>query len=43
MLKVLFGSSIGLMSVLTIVGAIVVVAFWAIYWLRHQDKKYLDH
>lgn len=43
MLKILFGSSIGIMSVLTIVGAIVVVAFWVAYWIKHQDKNYLDH
>lgn len=43
MLKVLFGSSIGIMSVLTIIGAIVIVAFWAAYWIKHQNKKYLDH
>ncbi|TCV89095.1 DUF3149 domain-containing protein [Sulfurirhabdus autotrophica] len=43
MLKILFGSSIGIMSVLTIVGAIVVVGFWVAYWFKHQDRKYLDH
>lgn len=43
MLKILFGSTIGIMSVITITGAMVIVLFWLIYWLKHQDKKYLDH
>lgn len=43
MLKVLLGSSIGLMSIATVIGATIVVAFWAYFLIRHQDKKYLDH
>lgn len=43
MLKVLFGSSIGLLSIATVIGATVVVAFWAYFLIKHQDKKYLDH
>ena len=43
MLEVLFGSSIGILSIITIIGAIVIVGFWFAYWVKHQDRKYLDH
>lgn len=43
MLKILFGSTIGLLSIAAITGAISIVGFWLFYWIRHQDKKYLDH
>lgn len=42
MLKVLFGSTTGIMSIATIVGATIVVVFWAYYLIKHQDKKYID-
>jgi hypothetical protein len=43
MLSILFGSTIGILSILTVVGAVVIVGFWLAYWIRHQDKHYLDH
>lgn len=43
MLKILFGSTIGIMSILTVIGAIVVVAYWLYFLVKHQDGKYLDH
>ncbi|MBI5330118.1 MAG: DUF3149 domain-containing protein [Betaproteobacteria bacterium] len=36
MLKVLFGSSIGILSIITVVGAIVVVAGWS-YWMYKKS------
>lgn len=35
MLKILFGSSIGILSIVTVVGAIVVVVFWTWYMYRN--------
>ncbi len=43
MLSILFGSTIGILSVATVVGAIVIVAFWLFYWIQHQSRQYLDH
>lgn len=43
MLSILFGSPIGLLSIATVVGAIVIVAYWLFYWIQHQDRQYLDH
>lgn len=40
MLKVLLGSQIGIMSIITIVGSIIAVAGWTIYMFgKHDDKK----
>jgi predicted PurR-regulated permease PerM len=38
MLKVLFGSSTGILSIITVVGAITVVVGWAIYWYTKFGK-----
>ncbi len=38
MLKVLFGSSTGILSIITVAGAIAVVAGWAIYWYMKFGK-----
>jgi len=38
MLKVLFGSSIGIMSIVTVVGATVVIAYWLYFiFKKHED------
>jgi hypothetical protein len=37
MLKVLFGSQIGILSIVTVVGAIVVVAGWS-WWMWKKSK-----
>jgi hypothetical protein len=34
MLKILFSSSIGLLSVATVLGAVLTVVVWAVIWLR---------
>lgn len=39
MLKILFTTSIGLLSVATIVGAILTVVVWAVIWLRKSQPK----
>lgn len=39
MLDILLHSQIGLLSVVTVVGAIVSVVFWLIYFLKHQKDK----
>jgi hypothetical protein len=38
MLKVLFGSTIGILSIVTVVGATVVVVFWAYYLYKKSAK-----
>lgn len=38
MLKILFGSSIGILSIVTVVGAILVVAFWSWYMYKKSSK-----
>lgn len=38
MLKILFGSSIGILSIVTVVGAIVVVVFWTWYMYKKSLK-----
>jgi hypothetical protein len=38
MLKVLLGSSIGILSIITIVGAIVVVGFWSYFVYKKSQK-----
>ncbi|MDA8384086.1 MAG: DUF3149 domain-containing protein [Betaproteobacteria bacterium] len=38
MLKILFGSPIGILSLATVLGSVLVVGFWVIYWARHQSK-----
>ncbi len=38
MLKVLFGSSIGIMSVVTVVGAIIVVVGWTLYMVNKGNR-----
>jgi len=38
MLKVLLGSSIGILSIVTVVGAILVVAFWSWYMYKKSSK-----
>lgn len=43
MLKVLLGSSTGLLTIATVIGATVVVVFWVYFLIKHQDKKYIDH
>lgn len=38
MLKVLFGSSIGILSIVTVVGATVVIGFWLYFiFKKHED------
>jgi hypothetical protein len=39
MLKVLLGSQIGILSVITVVGAILVVTVWGIYWYVKMGKE----
>lgn len=39
MLKVLFGSQIGILSIITVVGAIVVVAGWSWWMYRKSMQK----
>jgi hypothetical protein len=38
MLKVLFGSTIGVMSILTVLGASVVVGFWLHFIFKKHDE-----
>lgn len=38
MLKVLLGSQIGILSIATVVGAVLVVTVWAIYWFVKMGK-----
>jgi predicted PurR-regulated permease PerM len=38
MLNVLFGSTTGILSIITVLGALLVVVFWAIYWFMHFGK-----
>jgi hypothetical protein len=38
MLKILFGSSIGILSIVTIVGSILVVALWSWYMYKKSSK-----
>lgn len=38
MLNVLFGSSTGILSIITIVGATLVVVFWAVFWYTRFGK-----
>jgi hypothetical protein len=38
MLQVLFGTPTGILSIITVVGAIAVVAGWAIYWYMKFGK-----
>jgi hypothetical protein len=38
MLNVLFGSTIGILSIITVVGAIVVVSFWSYYVYKKSLK-----
>jgi predicted PurR-regulated permease PerM len=39
MLKVLLGSQIGIMSIVTVVGAILVVAVWSVYMYVKASKE----
>jgi hypothetical protein len=39
MLKVLLGSTIGILSIVTVVGAIVVVAFWSYFVYKKATKS----
>ncbi len=39
MLKVLLGSSIGILSIVTVIGAIVVVGFWSYFVYRKATKQ----
>lgn len=39
MLKVLLGSPTGILSIITVAGAILVVTFWVIYWYKHFGKE----
>jgi hypothetical protein len=39
MLNVLFGSTIGIMSVVTVVGATVVVVGWSLYMYSKASKR----
>lgn len=40
MLKILLGSQMGIMTIVTIVGSIVAVAGWTIYMFsKHNDNK----
>lgn len=43
MLQVLFGSSIGILALLTVIGSVAIVAFWIYFWIKHQNKSHLDH
>ena len=38
MLKILLGSSIGIMSVVTVVGSIIVVVGWSLYMINKGNK-----
>lgn len=38
MLKVLFGSQIGILSIVTVVGATVVIAGWS-WWMWKKSKE----
>lgn len=38
MMQVLFGSPTGILSIVTVVGAIGVVTFWVIYWYMKFGK-----
>lgn len=38
MMQVLFGSPTGILSIITVVGAMAVVIFWAVYWYLHFGK-----
>ncbi len=42
MLKALFDSPAGYLISLTVVGAVIVVAFWAIYWKKKIDEERSD-
>ncbi len=39
MLNVLLHSQIGLLSIITVLGAVVSVVFWLIYFMKHQNDK----
>lgn len=38
MLKVLFGTPVGIMSIMTVLGTAVVVSFWLYFTFRKHDK-----
>lgn len=38
MMQVLFGSSTGILSIITVVGAMAVVIFWVVYWYMKFGK-----
>jgi predicted PurR-regulated permease PerM len=38
MMQVLFGSSTGILSIITVVGAMLVVVFWVVYWYMKFGK-----
>lgn len=38
MLDVLFGSPTGILSIITVVGAMAVVIFWAVFWYTRFGK-----
>ena len=38
MMQVLFGSSTGILSIVTVVGAMLVVVFWVVYWYMKFGK-----
>jgi len=38
MMQVMFGSSTGILSIITIVGAMAVVIFWVVYWYMKFGK-----
>lgn len=39
MLDVLFGSPTGILSIITVLGAILVVVFWVVYWYMKFGKE----
>jgi hypothetical protein len=39
MLKVPFGSSTGILAIVTVLGSITVIAFWPIFWIRGASKN----
>ena len=38
MLKVLFGSTVGVMSILTVLGTSIVVCFWLYFTFKKHDE-----
>lgn len=38
MMQVLFGSPTGILSIITVLGACMVVGFWVVYWYTRFGK-----